>query len=219
MSIHQKTTNNAKIVGYLPAVLKQNISGWLIEYYCENPQTKLLTRKQIKLSRIVSRYGSKRDAKQHINQMIDTLNTKLADGWSPFFEGEDSRLYEKLLVVCEKFIAEREKTLRKNTLRSYKSVTNQIIEWSNKNYPNIYFSMFSKNVVVRFLDYIFEKNSVGTRTYNNIIKVARSLWNWSVEKCYTKENPFNNVKLKPRTQKKRILVPPETRQIITELQL
>ena len=85
-------------------MLKQNTSGWLIEYYCENPHTKLLTRKQIKLSHIINRHGSKRAAKQHITQIIETLNTKLSGGWSPFFEGKDSRLYENLPSVCNKFM-------------------------------------------------------------------------------------------------------------------
>ena len=86
------------------------------------------------------RYGSKRAAKQHITQIIETLNQKLSGGWSPFFEGEDSRLYENLPSVCNKFIAEKEKILRKNTLRSYVSVTKQLILWANENYPNIYFT-------------------------------------------------------------------------------
>lgn len=39
---------------YLPAMLKTNKSGWLIEYYVENPQTQELSRKRIKLQRLLS---------------------------------------------------------------------------------------------------------------------------------------------------------------------
>ena len=45
-------------VNYLPATLKTNKSGWLIEYYVENPQTQELARKRIKLERLLSRYPS-----------------------------------------------------------------------------------------------------------------------------------------------------------------
>jgi integrase len=170
----------------------------------------------MKINKIKKRYNSVKEANTHAQEILFSINQKLKGGWSPFFVGENSRLYEKLSAVCEKFIAEKEKTLRKNTLRSYKSVTNQLIKWVNENEKNIYFSMFRKFTAVSFMDFIFAKERVGGRTYNNILKVLRLLWNWAVEKCYAKENPFEQIKLKPKTQKKRILVPPETRQIITE---
>jgi len=56
MSIPQKSTRNKSLVGYLPAVLKKNKSGWLVEYYVENPFTKDFVRKQIKLSHIINLY-------------------------------------------------------------------------------------------------------------------------------------------------------------------
>ena len=56
---------------YLPATLKTNKSGWIIEYYVENPQTQILARKKIKLQRLLMRYPSKMEAKRHINNIID----------------------------------------------------------------------------------------------------------------------------------------------------
>ena len=43
-------------VNYLPATLKTNKSGWIIEYYVENPQTQILARKMIRLQRLLKRY-------------------------------------------------------------------------------------------------------------------------------------------------------------------
>jgi len=40
---------------YLPATLKTNKSGWIIEYYVENPQTQMLARKKVKLQRLLLR--------------------------------------------------------------------------------------------------------------------------------------------------------------------
>ena len=57
-------TNNVN--SYLPAVLKENKSGWIIEYYAAHPQTEALVRKKIKLNRIVSRYKKTSDARKHI---------------------------------------------------------------------------------------------------------------------------------------------------------
>ena len=72
---------------YLPAILKTNQSGWIIEYYVENPQTQMLARKKIKLQRLLCRYPSKTEARRHINNIIVALNMKLSTGWNPYFVG------------------------------------------------------------------------------------------------------------------------------------
>jgi hypothetical protein len=75
---------------YLPATLKTNKSGWIIEYYVENPQTQILARKKIKLQRLLMRYPSKMEARRQINNIIVALNMKLSAGWNPYFVGEDA---------------------------------------------------------------------------------------------------------------------------------
>ena len=96
MSISEKITYRHNVNSYLPAVLKENKSGWIIEYYVVNPQTELLARKKIKLNRVVSRYNKITDARKHITGIISTVNQKLACGWNPFFENEDARMFVKL---------------------------------------------------------------------------------------------------------------------------
>jgi len=43
--------NGYSATNYLPAILKEYKSGWIIEYYVENPSTQELCRKKIKLQR------------------------------------------------------------------------------------------------------------------------------------------------------------------------
>ena len=217
MPTHQIFTNTASSInGYLPAVLKEYKSRWEIEYYVVHPQTKLLTRKQIKLNRIVSRYTRKTDARKHIAEMIIAINAKLSGGWNPFFEGEDARMYEKLSDVVKIFVENRRKELRKNTIRSYEHFAKVLIEWTSKRYPDIYASTFSQSQAVRYMDDLFAKKSTGVSTYNNHIKMARALWNWMKERCYTKQNPFDHIKPKPKQKKTRILIPLSTRTQIKE---
>ena len=97
MPIPQKNTQPSN--KYLPAVLKENVSGWTIEYYALHPQCLILRRKQIRIKRIRQRYRSIREAWQHALEVCETINQKLRGGWSPFFVGEDARLYEKLTAV------------------------------------------------------------------------------------------------------------------------
>ena len=77
MSIHQQSTDRNNVNSYLPAILKENKSGWIIEYYVTHPQTKILTRKQIRLSRIIARYKKLSDARKHIATMIIKINNQL----------------------------------------------------------------------------------------------------------------------------------------------
>lgn len=209
---HQETVINA----YLPAVLKENKSGWIIEYYATHPITLILTRKQIRLQRIVSRYKSVKEARMHVYRMIVVINAKLAGGWNPFFEEEDSRMYEKLSDVLTLFLNEKRKELRENTMRSYDSFKTILTEWTNKNNPDLYASLFNQNYAVRYMDYVYNTRNVGVTTYNNHIKMGRAVFNWLKERCYTKQNPFELIKPKPKQKKTRIIIPTDVRTKITE---
>lgn len=217
MPILQNFSNsgNDKYI-YLPAVLKENKSGWLIEYYVEHPQTKELTRKQIRLTRLVTRYANKRDARQHISKMITSLNNRLAGGWNPFFENEDARMFEKLTTVAELFLKEKTKEQRFNTLRSYKSFIHLFLEFMKKNDPDIICSVFGKSYAVRYMDYFYNERNVGAQTYNNQLKMAIAFFNWAISKNYTKQNPFASIKKKPKENKNRVIIPAGTRQTITD---
>jgi len=207
---------------YLPATLKTNKSGWIIEYYVENPQTQILARKKIKLQRLLMRYQSKMEAKRHINNIIVALNMKLSTGWNPYFVGEDSRLYVPLREVAERYIEESKRNTRPDTYRSYASFVNIFCEWIEKISPNIYSSMITHALVAKFMDYVYNERkgrkgeSMSNKTYNNYIKNGSAFFSWMIDKCYCKENHFTKVKSKKKEEKIRILIPKESREKITK---
>ena len=207
---------------YLPATLKTNKSGWIIEYYVENPQTQILARKMIRLQRLLKRYPSKMEAKRHINNIIVALNMKLSTGWNPYFVGEDARLYTPFKDVIEKYKEEIKRTTRSGTCRSYTSFVNILSEWMEKASPKIYSSMVTHALIAKFMDYVynerkgFGEKSISNRTYNNYIKNGSTFFSWMIEKCYCKENHFMKIKSKKKEDKKRILIPEETREQITK---
>ena len=209
-------------VNYLPATLKTNKSGWLIEYYVENPQTQELARKKIRLERVLSRYPSKADAKKHINNIILALNMKLSTGWNPYFQGEDSRMYTPIRDVASKYLEEIEKTLRPATYRSYKTFVKIFCEWLDKQQAGIYSSMISHTMIVRFMDYVYHErkgisgDDMSAACYNSYIKQGSAFFSWMIEKCYCKDNHFQKVKAKKVEEKKRILIPEGTRERINE---
>ena len=199
---------------FIPAVLHKSKDGYRIEYYVINPVTMKMTRQRLRVDKIFKAYKKKRDALIHIEGIIEGINAKLRTGYNPFFEGEDSRLYEKLSDVAEKYLAEKRKDIRPDTMRSYSSFITMLLGYFNRLNQNQTASMVNKSLAVKYMDYIYNERNVSNRTYNNHIKMARSFFNWCIEKCYAKENPFNQIKPKRKQEKKRIVIPAETRQIM-----
>lgn len=194
-------------LNYIPAVLHKSKDGYRIEYYVTNPVTQKLTRQRLRVDKIFKAYAKKRDALIHIDGIIEGINAKLRTGYNPFFEGEDSRLYEKLSSVAEKFIQEKQKDLRPDTMRSYSSFVTLFLGYFNRINQNQTASMMSRTLAVKFMDYVYSERNVSNRTYNNYLKTARVFFNWCVEKCYAKENPFLQIKTKRKEEKKRIVIP------------
>ena len=124
---------------YLPAMLREHKSGWNIEYYVENPISHELVRKRVRLTKLVSRYKYLKDARLHANKIVMALNIKLATGWNPLFTSEDARLYTPVNEVCEKFIKEKEKEARKDTIRSYASFVGIFSRWLQKNVLQMFY--------------------------------------------------------------------------------
>ncbi len=75
---------------YLPAMLQKYPSGWLIDYYVEDPKTQKLKRKKVKVTRIMSRFPTKTEALRHINSIVAALNIRLASGWNPLLYTTDN---------------------------------------------------------------------------------------------------------------------------------
>lgn len=201
---------------YLPAVLKENQDDWYIEYYAQNPQTLAMKRFRIRMNKAVKRFSKKADARKYCLDVVARLNCKLLDGWNPFFEGEDSRLYVPLTDVSELYLKEMNKELRPDTMRSYSAYSNMLLNWTNAREPGLFCSLFNESKATRFLDYIYNERNVSARTWNNYLKMSRAFFNWCVTKGYTKENPFNKFSLKKKEKKERTTIDVDTRKRIAE---
>lgn len=212
----KKQTSSYFSTNYLPAILREYKSRWMIEYYVEHPIEKKMVRKTIRVNRILSRYGSKTKARLHINKMINNINVKLAGGWNPLFYSEDARLYIPLVEIFNIYINEKKRELRKNSVMSYIDFGNHFLPYIKKINSNIYASMVTRLMCVKWLDEMYQKRKFGGCRYNNFLKAGRAFFNWAKEKCYVKENPFEMIKLKPKQRKQRVIIPREIRQKIVE---
>lgn len=201
---------------FLPAVLKENTNDWYIEYYSENPQTKQMKRFRVRMNRIVKKFKRKSDARKCCLETVHAINLKLSEGWSPFFEGEDARLYTPLADVVAKFILEKKKETREKTIEFYRNTLNRFTVWVNNRQQNTICSMFGKQSAICYLDHIYNETNISARSYNSILKVLKCFFNWSITHGYAKENVFLQFKPKREETKKRILIDASARRMIVE---
>lgn len=211
-----KHLNNHFSTDYLPAVLREYKSGWLIEYYVEHPIEHKMVRKIQKVNRILNRYGSKIKARPHINKIVAKLNVKLAGGWNPLFHSDNARLYTTVNDVFDNFIKERGKELRDSTMEAYNDFGKHFLHYINEYYPDTFASMVTKIICIRWLDDMYIERNFGPYRYNNFVKMGRAFFNWAKEKCYIKDNPFDTIKLKQKPQKQREIINKDDRTKIVE---
>lgn len=199
---------------YLPAVLRRNTAmGWIVEYYVLKPDTNEMMRKRIRLNVLRKHYRTIAEFKVAANGIVTDINARLAGGWTPFGESENARYYTPVTDVLHKYIEERSKELKKETMRSYSSFANIFGTWLNKKVAGCKCIYFNRTLAITYLDDFYATHS-NARTYNNMLKMARAFFGWAKEKCYIKENPFELIRTKRTAEKKRILIPKQNRQQI-----
>ena len=203
-------------IDYLPAQLKHNSHGWYVEYQTIDPSTGTMKRYWVRMNKLRKRYARLADFRAHCNQIVCNLNAKLAGGWTPLGESQNTRLYTPLSMVISDYLAEKEAELRPDTIRSYRSFCTGFLKWLDDTAPKCQTIVFNKVLAVKFLDHCFKDRKLTGRSWNNQLKSARALFAWAVEKCYCKENPFAGIKTKREAEKRRVLIPPEQRQRIAE---
>lgn len=203
------------VIEYLPAQLKSNSHGWYIEYQTFNPKLGKMQRYRTHLNTLRKHYTRLADFKAHCNQIINTVNAKLAGGWTPVGENQNARYYTPLTVVMRLYLDEKQDEVRIDTMRSYKSFCTGFEAWINGNVPGCQAILFNKVLAIKFLDYCFSERNLKGRSWNNQLKAARALFSWAVAKCYCKENPFAGIKPKREAEKRRVLIPADARQRIT----
>lgn len=206
-----------KIEKFLPAVVKDTRSGLMVEYYVLDPSTNDMVRKRMRLTKLTKRIPSKRERLLAAQRVADNLNAKLRGGWSPLHQTEDSRLYTRLADLQEKFLtAKKAEGCRPTTLTHYTSVTNIWLRWCEDNgFADRYSGTYLRIHAVQYMDDVLQLGN-RNRSYNNTLKVMKAFFQWALEHCYAKENPFLGLKTLKKEPKIRILVPADARRKVAE---
>ena len=216
-NITKKSSNKLIFVDYRPAELKIN-KVWYIEYYVKSPSTDKLVRFRNRVPQI----KTKRARELYAKKMIEAINIKLYNGWSPWYENPNNN-YKLISDAFELYINKLKKEMsdgikRPDTLRAYTSFVSNVQRYIDEKQLAIkYLVEIDFRFVNGFLDYIYYEKNNSPATYNNYLAYFKAFLEWAKAKDYIKQNATDNIKNKPKIQKKREPLTQEVKACIKEL--
>lgn len=189
-------------IDYIPPRLVEG-KDWVILYYVKDPFTGKMVRCRKKFNKVKPITQRRKQARQ----LMAYIQEKLALGWNPLLEVSASRAGTRLFDALDVFLAVKTKEAEENSLRSYRSYIKTFRAWLEAKGvgPDAYVCTVTRYVAMEFMDDIDARPNVGARTYNNYLMFFRLLFNWMREREYVVDNPFDDLKRKPKklTKKKR----------------
>ena len=173
---------------------------WYVSYSVRNPSTGKMHRFRIK----VNRWKTVREKRQAAKAIIAQISEQLALGWNPVVEASAPKAYVKIFEALENFLKVKERELEANSMRSYNSYVKSFRNWlvSKRLDASMYVAMFDKRLALEYMESI--EKSVSARTYNNYLAFCRDLFNWFKSRGYSSQNPFDEIKKKPKRLIKKI---------------
>lgn len=210
--LNKKMSDVSNLITFIPAQLSKG-KEWFVYYYVVNPATDKLQRKRIKINRI----KSIRERQKFANLLIDELNERLYSGWNPFVEKEAPKGYEKLAYAMETFFKTKERELRPDSLRSYRSFIDNLAFWLKQTKrDDMLVIQFSRKDALEYMNYLYMGKQVSNTTWNNYLRFNRLIFAWMIERQYCTLNHFDEIRKKRQEEKKRIVIPEETRTLIKD---
>ena len=194
---------------------------WFIDFMAYDEQACQMRRKRIKVQHI-------KDRKQRLRYaqvLIHTLMDRLDQGWSPW-SGKPltQRIYSlddvfTLYIIYIEREAEQ-KSLRPDTIKSYKSYLRVFKKWVITKPELSDCSSLSRSHLVEFLDYIHHDLGNSPTTRNNYLVWLVNFCGWCKERDYLQTNVAEGIKHLPKpSEKNRELIDDKTLHQIREWNL
>lgn len=209
-TLNKKMSKIQNLIGFKPAALKTGKVDY-IEYYVRSPFTQEFIRKRVRVSHI----KSVSERKKYARELIQIINQKLYDGWNPLVEETATNSYVLLTKALQTFINQKQKELRPDSIRSYRSFLDKLLAFLKANkLEKCYCASFEKKYAANFMMELYRNTAISSKTWNNYLNFFRSLWNWMIENQYAVANPFTELSKKQQTKKTRIVIPHNKREEI-----
>ena len=195
---------------YIPARLREFPSGWVIEWWILDLTSMQMVRHRKKVQRSRTKFPTDKQARTWIEKLCRDINKKLELGFDPSDNTQYNRRYTLLINALNQFIAFKEKELRHDGIRTYKSQVSMLTKWiKSKGFDDICCGSFSVDLADMYLNDVLQKKQMGATTWNNYLLFMRTIWNWMKAKGYVNDNPFERIRKLKHEIKRRETIPPD----------
>lgn len=184
-----------------------------VSFYVLNPLSGKLERKRIRCNHV---HGAAERLK-YARLLCSEINQKLYEGWNPFLDQISSAAGTTLDAACSKFLLEKRKSVRPDTLRVYDSIVEIFRRWLQQHkYEHKQCFLFSSKAAEKYMSEIADNPKIGNRTYNNHLRCLKTLFKFMQDRDFISENPFERLHTKRCDQKVRVIIPKEDRALIKD---
>ena len=179
-----------------------------VSFYALNPLSGKLERKRIRCNHI----KGKTERLKYARLLCTSINQQLYDGWNPFLEEIAPEAGTVLNTALDKFIAEKRKSVRPDTMRVYVSIVEIFRRWLQaRGIADKPCFAFNSKSAERYMNEISDNPKAGNRTYNNHLRCLKTLFKFMIDREYIVENPFEKISTKRCDPKIRVIIPKEDR--------
>lgn len=185
------------ILNFKPAQYYPGKDARVEFYYYEGDK---YIRKRIRVNHV----QDAKQQRQYAQTMVKAINDKLYAGWTPALDNVDARSLRKALDFFQgNFLPERE-----DSIRTYKSMVHIFAQWSEqRKLLHQSCTFITKKIALEFLADMTMQKQLSARTYNNYLRILKTVFNRLVEHQYVKENPFAGISCKRPKEKTRKVIP------------
>lgn len=139
---------NTPFLDFKPAEVKRNKEVY-VAFYVLDPTNEKLKRIRIRCNRIKNR----KEQERYASRICLEINRKLYEGWNPL-TGENPAAKKKVSLTesAIRYVRAKEKVLRKDSARSYRTKLTFFVKWCEKRKLQIgYVDVFLRNMQQNFL--------------------------------------------------------------------
>lgn len=153
---------------------------------------------------------------RYAQEMIQSINDRLANGWNPLIHNDVKKATTSLMDACSAFLTNK-KDVRPDTMRSYTSFIRLLQTFmQEKEKRMLRVNEWTKEKSIAYLHWVHISRNNSARTHNNHRDFCILLWNWLIAYEYAYENPFKEIPSLRTPKKRRTVIPAHERQMIAE---
>lgn len=165
-----------------------------VDFMAYDPLSGKMKRKKIMVGRIKGRKAQR----IYADGIIQRLMEKLLGGWNPWIDSSKTAEYSKFDVVCQDYKTyisrlAKEGSLREESYISYCSYMKIFEDWAVKRVKYVF--QLDKQLMSKFLDYVFIDRGNSIQTRNNYLAWLRTFCSWLLQRGFVNENPTSGLVL------------------------